>query len=95
MKGEAEPRKDWISGDSWQLIKWAQTLRADLRISRANVSGMRVAVAFNAWKWIVADDGTDDEWVGAARTSWLMGFVHEPPWPSDNLKSPKLANVTA
>ena len=72
MKGKDEPRKDWISGDSWQLIKWAQILRADLRCSRANISGMRVAVAFNAWKWIVADDGTADEWVGAVRTSWLM-----------------------
>ena len=72
MKGKDEPRKDWISGDSWQLIKWAQILRADLRVSRANVSGMRVAVAFNAWKWTVADDGTADEWVCAVRTSWLM-----------------------
>ena len=72
MKGKDEPRKDWISGDSWQLIKWAQILRADLRVSRANISGMRVAVAFNAWKWIAAGDGTADEWVGAARTSWLI-----------------------
>ena len=72
MKGKDEPRKDWISGDSWQLIKWAQIIRADLRVSRANISGMRVAVAFNAWKWTVADDGTADEWVGAVRTSWLM-----------------------
>ena len=72
MKGKDEPRKDWISGDSWQLIKWAQILRADLRVSRANVSGMRVAVAFNAWKWIATGDGTADEWVGAVRTSWLM-----------------------
>ena len=56
MKGKDEPRKDWISGDSWQLIKWAQILRADLRVSRANISGMRVAVAFNAWKWIAAGD---------------------------------------
>ena len=72
MKGNDEPRKDWISGDSWQLIKWAQILRADLRVSRANISGMRVAVAFNAFKWTVADDGTADEWVGAVRTSWLV-----------------------
>ena len=72
MKGKDEPRKDWISGDSWQLIKWAQILRADSPVSRANISGMRVAVAFNAWKWTVADDGTADEWVGAVRTSWLM-----------------------
>ena len=71
MKGKDEPRKDWISGDSWQLIKWAQILRADLRISRANVSGMKIAVAFNAWKWIAASDGTADEWAGAVRTSWL------------------------
>ena len=63
MKGRDEPRKDWISGDSWQLIKWAQILRSDLRVSRANISGMRVAVAFNAWKWTVAD---------AVRTSFLM-----------------------
>ena len=54
MKGKDEPRKDWISGDSWQLIQRAQILRADLRVSRANVSGMRVAVAFNALKWIAA-----------------------------------------
>ena len=54
MKGKDEPLKDWISGDSWQLIKWAQILRADFRVSRANISGMRVAVAFNAWKWIAA-----------------------------------------
>ena len=72
MKGRDEPRKDWISGDSWQLIKWAQILRTDLRVSRANISGMRVAVAFNAWKWTVADDCTADEWIGAVRTSWLM-----------------------
>ena len=43
MKGKDEPRKDWISGDSWQLIKWDQILRADLCVSRANISGMRVA----------------------------------------------------
>ena len=72
MKGKDEPRKDWISGDSWQLIKWAQIIRADLRVSRASVSGMRAAVAFNAKKWIAAGDGTADEWVGAVRTSWLM-----------------------
>ena len=54
-KGKDEPRKDWISGDSWQLIKWPQSLRTDLRVSRASISGMRVAVAFNAWKWTVVD----------------------------------------
>ena len=62
MKGKDEPRKDWISGDSWKLIKWAQILRADLRVSRATISGTRVAVAFNAWKSIAAGDGTTDEW---------------------------------
>ena len=72
MKGKDEPQKNKISDDSWQLIKWAQLLRADLRDSRANISGMRVAVAFNAWKWIAAGDGTTDEWVGPVRTSWLM-----------------------
>ena len=72
MKGKDEPRKDLISGDSWELIKWAQILRTDVRVSRANISGMRVAVAFNAWKWAVADDSTADEWICAVRTSWLM-----------------------
>ena len=37
MKGKDEPRKDRISGDSWQLIKWAQILRVDLRVSRTKL----------------------------------------------------------
>ena len=72
VEGKDEPRKDWISGDSWQLIKWAQTLRTDLRVSRANISGMRVAVAFKAWKWTVVDGSIADEWICAVRTSWCI-----------------------
>ena len=30
-KGQDVPRKDWISGISWSLVKWAQSLRSDLR----------------------------------------------------------------
>ena len=33
-KGQDEPRKGWISGNSWWLIKRAQSLRTDLRIAR-------------------------------------------------------------
>ena len=58
------PRKDWISGYSWSLIKWAQSLRTDLRNARANVNGMRLAVAFH---------GRDaSEWMRAASTGKPM-----------------------
>ena len=72
MRGKDEPRKDWISCVSWQLIKWAQSLRTELRVARGNISGMRIAVAFNVWKWSVADDDPANEWVGAVRTSWFL-----------------------
>ena len=30
-KGQDEPRNDWISANSWWLIKWAQSFRTNLR----------------------------------------------------------------
>ena len=70
MKGKHVPQKDWISSDSWQLIKWAQMLKTDLRIARGHISGVRTAVAFNVWKWTVAGDDFAGERVGAVRVSW-------------------------
>ena len=64
------PRKDWISGYSWSLIKWAQSLRTDLRNARANVNGMRLAVSFNGWRCIAGGDRDANEWMRAASTSW-------------------------
>ena len=63
------PRKDWISGHSWSLIKWAQSLRTDLRNARANVNGMRLAVAFNGWRCIATGDRDTSEWTRAANRS--------------------------
>ena len=60
-KGQDEPRNDRISGNSWWLIKWAQSLRIDLRTVPANVNGMGLAVAFQCWE--------ADEWRRAASTS--------------------------
>ena len=70
------PRKDWISGHSWWLIKWAQSLRTDLRNARANVNGMRLAVAFNGWRCIATGDRDAIEWTRAAYTSWYTVCRH-------------------
>ena len=70
------PRKDWISGHSWSLIKWAQSLRTDLRNARANVNGMRLAVSFNGWRCIAAGDRDANEWMRAASTSWSTVCRH-------------------
>ena len=64
------PRKGWISGHSWSLIKWAQSLRTDLRNARTNVNGMRLAVAFNGWRCVAAWNRDANEWMRAASTSW-------------------------
>ena len=69
-------RKDWISENSWSLIKWAQSLRTDLRNARANVTGMRLAVAFNAWRCTATDDCDANEWMLAASTSWYTVCRH-------------------
>ena len=70
------PSKDWISGHSWSLIKWALGLRTDLRNARANVNGMRLAVAFNGWWCIAAWDRDANEWMRAASTSWYTVCRH-------------------
>ena len=69
-------RKDWISGHSWSLIKWAQSLRTDLRNARANVNGMRLAVAVNCWRCIAAGDRDANEWMRAASTCWYTACRH-------------------
>ena len=92
MKGQDDPRKNWTPGNSWWHIKWAQSLRTDLRNVRANVTGMRLAVAFNAWRWTAICDGDADEWKRAASTSWLM--VCKPQLHSSGLKVPSPRNVT-
>ena len=71
-----EPRKDGLSGHSWSLIKWAQSLRTDLRNGRASVNGMRLAVAFNGWSCIATGDRDTSEWTRAAKTSWCTVCRH-------------------
>ena len=70
------PKKDWISANSWSLIKWAQSLRTDLRNARATVNGMRLAVAFNGWRCNAAGDRDANEWMRAASTSWYTACRH-------------------
>ena len=70
------PRKDWISWHSWSLIKWAQSLRTDLRNARANVDGMRLAVAFSGWRCVTAGNRDANEWMRAASTSWYTVRRH-------------------
>ena len=76
QRPHCSPRKDWISGHSWSLIKWAQSLRTDLRNARANVNGMRLAVAFNGGRCIAAGDRDTSEWTRAANTSWYTVCRH-------------------
>ena len=47
-----------------------------MRNARANITGVRVAVAFNAWRWTVAGDCAPDEWKSTASTSWFMACRH-------------------
>ena len=53
-------------------LKWAQSLHTELRNSRAIVTGMRLAIAFNAWRWTAIEDCDADEWKRAASSSWFM-----------------------
>ena len=57
-------------------VKWAQSLRTDLRNARADVNGMRLAVAFNGWRCIAAWDRDANEWMRAASTSWYTLCRH-------------------
>ena len=66
-KGHDAPRKDWISGHSWSLIKWAHSLRTDLRNARAN---------FNSWRCTAAGNRDANEWTRAASTSWYIACRH-------------------
>ena len=54
----------------------AQSLRTDLRNARANVNGMKLAVAFNGWRCIATGDRDANEWMRAAYTSWYTVCRH-------------------
>ena len=43
------------------------------RNARANVTGKRLAVAFNAWRWTATDDYDADEWKPQSAQWWPEG----------------------